>query len=340
MTGKERINAIFAREKSDRVGFWSGDPPPETREIYYKYFGVSDPVGLAVAIGDDAIWLPAEFHSYRHPESKWIWNTQGSQERKALDAPGIFAEYETLKDVEGFDWPDAKYLDFTNVIQQMNEARKHGIAVFGGPWTYITALACEFFGMENLFISMYTKPELVHAAIDGIVEFYLAANKKFFDLAADKLDVFFFGNDLGSQENLLLSPEMFNKFFLPGIKKIVDQAKGYGLKVMLHSCGAVEKLVPTFIDIGIDALHPLQAKARGMDAQNLADKYKNDLVFVGGVCAQDLLPFGTPEEIKAEVRRLKKIFGKRYVVSPSHEALLPNVSPENMLAMRDAAIEA
>jgi len=340
MTGKERINAIFAGQKADRVGFWAGDPPPETREIYYKYFNVNDPVSLASAIGDDAIWIPAEFTSYRHPDNRWIWNTQGSQERKALDGAGIFSECETIKEIEAFDWPDAKYLDYTNVIKQMEEAQKQGIAVFGGPWTYVTAIACEMFGMEDLFISMYTKPKLVHAAVDGIINFYLAANKKLFDQAADKLDVFFFGNDLGSQENLLFSPEMFNEFFLPGIKKIVDQAKSYGLKVMLHSCGAVEKLVPTFIDIGIDALHPLQAKARGMDAQILADKYKNDLVFIGGVCTQELLPFGTPDEIKAEVRRLKKIFGERYVVSPSHEALLPNVSPENMLAMRDAAKEA
>ena len=339
MNGQDRIHAIFAGNNIDRNGFWAGNPPDETREIYYKYFGVDDQVSLSVKIGDDAIWIPAEFEAYRHPDGIKLWDTQGTQGHKAMDAPGIFAEFETVQEIEDFNWPNPDYLDYTDAIKQMDDARKQGVAVFGGPWTYITTLACDFFGMEDLFIRMYTNPDIVEAAIDGMVNFYLAANKKFFDMAADKVDVFFFASDLGSQDNLLISPEMFAKFFLPAFRKITEQAKKYGLKVMLHSCGAVEKLIPSFIDIGIDALHPLQAKARGMDAQNLADKYKKDLVFVGGVDTQELLPFGTPAEIKNEVRRLKKIFGERYVVSPSHEALLPNVSPENMLAMRDAAIE-
>ena len=76
-----------------------------------------------------------------------------------------------------------------------------------------------------------------------------------------------------------------------------------------------------------------------MDAENLAKNFNNDLVFIGGIDTQDLLPFGTPERISDEVKRLKNVFGERFVVSPSHEALLPNVSIENALAMRDAAIE-
>ena len=339
MNGQARIKAIFNGGAADRAGFWAGDPPDETREIYYEYFGVNDELSLSAAVGNDAVWIPAEFYAYRHPDGKKLWETEGTRGRKARDAAGIFAEYGTVKEIENFDWPNPEYLDFSDVLARMDAARKNGLAVFGGPWTYISSLACDFFGMEDLFIKMYSNPEIVEAAIDGMVNFYLSANKKFFDIAADKLDVFFFASDLGSQENLLLSPEMFKEFFLPGFRKIVNQAKSYGLKVMLHSCGSVEKIIPEFINIGIDALHPLQAKARDMDAQTLSSKYKNDLVFVGGVDTQDLLPFGTPAQIKEEVRRLKKLFGARYVVSPSHEALLPNVSPENMLAMRDAAME-
>ena len=93
------------------------------------------------------------------------------------------------------------------------------------------------------------------------------------------------------------------------------------------------------IDAGIDALHPLQAKANGMEAERLASEFGDELVFIGGVDTQDLLPFGTPQQVKNEVRRLKKAFGQRYVVSPSHEAILPNVSVENVIAMRDAALE-
>ena len=156
---------------------------------------------------------------------------------------------------------------------------------------------------------------------------------------APKLDAAFFGNDLGSQYNLLISPEDFKKFILPGFEKIVAQAKSYNLKVVFHCCGAVSKIIPMLIDIGIDALHPIQAKASGMEAEKLASQFGKDLIFIGGVDTQDLLPFGTPRQVKNEVRRLKKIFGQKYIVSPSHEAILPNVSVENVIAMRDAAIE-
>jgi len=83
----------------------------------------------------------------------------------------------------------------------------------------------------------------------------------------------------------------------------------------------------------------LQAKAKGMDAETLAGEYKKDIAFIGGVDTQQLLPFGTPEQVKAEVRRLKKVFGERFIVSPSHEAILPIVNPENIIAMREAAME-
>jgi uroporphyrinogen decarboxylase len=122
------------------------------------------------------------------------------------------------------------------------------------------------------------------------------------------------------------------------MKKNIELAKSYGLKVMLHSCGSISRIIPALIDAGVDAIHPIQAKAKGMDAESLAREYRKDLIFVGGVDTQELLPFKTPVEVYEEVKRLRRIFGEGFVVSPSHEALLPNVSPENVIAMRDAAM--
>lgn len=110
------------------------------------------------------------------------------------------------------------------------------------------------------------------------------------------------------------------------------------MKVALHSCGAVFDLIPYFIDAGADALHPIQAKAKNMDAEKLAKNFKDDVVFIGGVDTQELLPFGTPQQVRDEVKRLMDIFGSNFIVSPNHEALLPNVSIENALAIRDTAI--
>ncbi|MGI6113416.1 MAG: uroporphyrinogen decarboxylase family protein [Mahellales bacterium] len=364
MDGRERIKAIFNKEPVDRTGFWLGNPADDTKKIYYEYFGIKDDLAeldnsheddtvlltkksgradleLGLKLGNDFMWYSPELElsSWKHPEGKPMFDVLGGKPRESLSQPGIFAECENVKEIEDFPWPDPKYLDFSSTIKKIDEAREHGLAIFGGMWMPFFHVLADFFGMDNYFMKMYTHPKVVEAATERILDFYLEANKRCLDAMGSKLDAAFFGNDLGSQLDLMISPDAFKRFILPGIKRIVEQAKSYNLKVVLHSCGAITKIIPMLIDAGIDGLHPLQAKAKGMDAQSLAREYGNDLVFIGGVDTQDLLPFGTPEQVKAEVRRLKKIFGQGFVVSPSHEALLPNVSPENAIAMSQAALE-
>lgn len=107
---------------------------------------------------------------------------------------------------------------------------------------------------------------------------------------------------------------------------------------MLHSCGSIYRIIPDLIDAGVDALHPIQAAAAGMSAKDLA-QYKNDLVFVGGIDAQTFFVDATPQQIADEVKRVREILGPNYIVSPSHEEILPNVPAANMLAMAKAAKE-
>lgn len=121
------------------------------------------------------------------------------------------------------------------------------------------------------------------------------------------------------------------------MRELVELAKSYGYQVVLHSCGSIYKAIPYLIEAGVDALHPLQAKAAGMDAETLARGFKGKIAFMGGVDAQELLVRGRPEEVKEEVRRIKGLLGPFLVVSPSREAILPNVPPENIEAMAEAA---
>lgn len=338
MTGRERINAIFNRQSTDRVGFWKGNPHQKSVTIYSKYFNIPEDKDLiGLKLNDDFNWLNAE-SAWNHPEGKGMFDVLGGHKRESLGQDGVFAHTEDVKEVEAFNWPNPDYLDFSNYEKAIDKTIDNGLAVCGGMWSPFFHLVGDFFGMENYFCKMYTNPGVVEAVTNHIVDFYIEANKRCFDQLGDKIDVFFLGNDFGSQRNLLVSPEMFKRFVLPGFKKLIDVAKSYDLKVMLHSCGAVSEAIPFLIDAGIDALHPLQAKAEGMEAENLA-QYKKDIIFVGGIDTQDLLPFGQPQEIKDEVRRIKDILGEGLVVSPSHEALLPDVPIENVLAMMEAAIE-
>ncbi len=274
------------------------------------------------------------------PDGRPMFDVLGGRTRTSLSQPGVFAEATTVSVVEAFDWPDPDDLDFTEVLAHIELARSHGFYVFSGMWGSFFHTVADFFGMENYFVKMYTDPAVVEAVTDHVVEFTLEANRRYFAAVGHGMDAYFFGNDFGTQLDLLISPKLFRRFVLPSFVKFTAQAKSYGYKVVLHSCGAIEKAIPALIDAGVDGLHPLQALARGMDAENLVRKYGPELVWIGGVDTQQLLPFGTPEEVTAEVRRLKEVFGPRYVVSPSHEALLPNVSVENLVAMANAAKEA
>ena len=107
----------------------------------------------------------------------------------------------------------------------------------------------------------------------------------------------------------------------------------------MHSCGAIKKVIPHLIGLGVDALHPLQAKAVDMDAATLAAEFKGKVAFIGAIDTQDLLVNGTVDQVRQDVRRVKELLGPRLVVSPSHEAVLPNVPPQNLEAMAEEAIK-
>ena len=126
---------------------------------------------------------------------------------------------------------------------------------------------------------------------------------------------------------------------MPGTRKLVAQAKSFGLKVIHHSCGSIYDIIPDLIDAGVDAIHPIQALATGMDPERLQKDFGARVSFCGGVDAQNLLVFGTPEQIRAKVLELKRIFPTGLIISPSHEAILPDVNPANVAALFAAVKE-
>lgn len=339
MNRRSTVRAAFAGTPEADLTFWPGSPTDETMAAYHAALGTSTELEFAIAMGSDAIWLPAELRSWKHPEGRRLWDTRPGATGAALDGPGVFAECEDVAQVHAFPWPDPDEIDFTPVLATMRSAQEAGIAVLGGPWSYLTTIVSDFFGMESFLVKLYTDPDVVHAVIGHLVDFYLRLNDRFFQAAGDALDVFFFASDMGTQEDLLFGPEQFDTFFREPFSRLISLAKRYGYPVLLHSCGAVSKLIPRLLDIGIDGLHPLQAKARGMEAAVLGPEYRDHLVFVGGVDTQELLPSATPAEVRAEVARLRELFGPRFVASPSHEGVLPNVPLANLQAIGEAVTQ-
>ena len=339
MTGREHLKSIL-NHTSDHCGFWHGCPNPASTENLFRAFDVKDDFELGVKLGSTCRWIqPESFGLYRHPEGKPMFDVLGGQERRTLSQDGVFAECEDVAEVEAFDWPEEKYVDFGPTIAQIDRAVAAGQAVLSGSWSCFFHNVCDFFGMENYFVKMYTDPDVVEAVTEHVVDFYLRINERLFSQVGDKIDMFFFGNDFGSQLDTLISPELFDRFVMPAFVKFTQQAHRHGMKVLLHSCGSIYRVIPRLIDAGVDALHPIQAQAARMDAVTLSREFKDRIVFVGGVDTQQLLPRATPQQVRDEVHRLRDLFGPNYVVSPSHESILPDVPWQNVQAMAEAAAD-
>lgn len=337
MTRRERILATFNREKTDRCPFWKGSPISEEAQRIADHFNIgTDNISLSEALNDDMVWLMAEEYCWKHPEGKPFLDIYQENTIHALSSGGVFVNIESIDELDDFEWPNLDYLDFTEYRRILIIAREKGLATAGGFWSPFFHQMMDFLGMENYFIKMFTHPELVKALTDRVVDLYLEANRRCFEAVGDLIDIFFFGNDFGSQQDLLVSPQSFDDFILPSFQKLVDMGKSYDKKVLLHSCGSIHRVIPQLIKTGIDGLHPLQALAHNMDPQSLLE-FKDDIIFVGAVDAQNLLPYGTPDEIRCRIAELKDILGPGFIISPSHEALMLDVSIDNVIALCEAA---
>jgi len=332
VTSRERVQRIIAGESADRCGFWLGNPHADTWPIYHSYFGTSDKVELQTLLGDDYRWIPAGV--YRHPEGKPLFHIPG---KTSHGSDGPLVACQSVDELDEYEWPQVDHLDFEPVLHSLRESGD--VYRASGFWAPFYHNLMNLFGMDTYMMNMYLNPELVQAVTDRVCSFYFEANARFFEAAGDLVDGYFFGNDFGTQRDLICGPEQFDRFILPWFEKLTEQARSFGYQVILHSCGSIFKVIDRLINAGVQCLHPLQAKACDMEAETLSRTFKGQIAFMGGIDTQELLVSASPDQVRTEVQRVKELLGPRLIVSPSHEALLPNVPPENVLAMSQAARE-
>jgi len=155
------------------------------------------------------------------------------------------------------------------------------------------------------------------------------------------MDIWFFGNDFGSQSGLLISRGMWHEFFGENIARLTSLAHSYGLKVMMHSCGSIREIIPDLIEAGVDMLDPVQVSAAGMDPRSIVDCFGGEIVFHGGVDTQNVLPFATPQEVAGHAREVAETLGEKggYIFAPS-QILGPDIPMENIVAMYEVATPA
>lgn len=341
MTHRERFFATIAHQPVDRPASWLGLPVTDAQQDLLGYFNVNSVDELKIKLDDDIypIEVPYNYPPSNHIACAFKFAKSAHDDRpdeRTLTAPGFFEDYDDPADVEKFPWPDpALYLDVVESRRLAKEANPEYIRM-GVMWSAHFQDACSAFGMEKALMVMLLNPEMFQAVIDRITDFYLKANGLFYEATKGYLDAVLIGNDFGSQYGLMVDPDSLRNYVFPGTKKIIDQAKSYGLKVIHHSCGSIFHVIEDLVNLGADVIHPTQALAQDMDAVTLKENFEGKAVFCGGVDAQHLLVNGTPEMVTRKVKELKQLFPTGLIISPSHEAILPDIPPANIEALFNA----
>lgn len=336
MTHKERFFATVKREKVDRPAAWLGMPHKDALPGLLSQFGIKAEEELTYAVNDDirAIHLPyGQFKSVYSGLNFAPPRKENSHYHDTLTEDGIFHDIEDMEEVLRFPWPDPeKFIDREQVAAFVDSLPKDKI-LMAIMWEAHFQDACSAFGMEEALARMVIDPELFSEVIDRITDFYYRANEIYFDVIRGKVDAVLIGNDMGTQNSMIASPQSLRELVFPGTRKLIGQIKEHGMISVHHSCGAIDSIIPDLIEIGVDVIHPIQAKATDMQAERLKEKYGGKVSFCGGVDTQDLLVNASEKEIQDDVRRLIDLFPTGLIVSPSHEAILPDIPPQNIQAL-------
>mgnify|MGYP006278252899 CR=1 len=343
MTSRERVLTTFDHCEPDRVPIWHGLSDRFIAKAN-RELALADEEALRRRLGDDfrRVFARYDVPDVPLPEgalSRTIFgvNRAGYEYGQPLSHPLAEA---TLDEVHAYPWPNPACVDVAG-IREKAAAWHDEHAILGGDWSPFWHDAIDLLGMENLYIKMYDAPDLVEALMTHMVDFYAASSQRIFDEAGDLIDIFFIGNDLGSQTGPLLGPNLFERFVLPHLKRLVDLGHDYGLKVQMHCCGGFEPLIPDLIEIGLDALHAVQPSCHGMDLAALKAAYGEKMVLNGGIDSHHVLIEGTPESVRESTREVLEIMmpGGGFVAGASHDWVLEETPVENMVAMADAVRE-
>jgi uroporphyrinogen decarboxylase len=240
------------------------------------------------------------------------------------------------QELENYNFPDP----FAS--GRFDEARQT-VHTYGEHYAIIGDLECTIFetawylvGLEKFLLDLVNDESYVQPLLDRILEINLETGKRLITLGADMI---WAGDDFGGQEGMIMSPELWRRIFKPRIKYLFEELKSVNadIKLAWHSCGSIRPIIADFIEIGLDILNPIQPLASQMDPFILKSEFGKDLILFGGIDIQQLLPSGSPAEIKDDVRRKIDVLGKDggYIIAPAHN-LQDDTPVENILAFFEA----
>ena len=327
MTSRERMLCALNHQEPDRVPYVVGF----TRAAYEKVVGYWGDPNFLSRIDQAFVAYEAKARDSWQEVAPDIWRDEfGVEWNRSVDKDiGVVcnraASLDALADYRFPDPADPKRWEHFPKTREDAGGKftvaNIGFSLFERAWTLV--------GMEELLAAMVANPDAVDTLLDAITEHNLALIERACALA---IDAMMFGDDWGSQTGVLMGVPLWQRFIKPRIREMYDAVRRRGKYVFIHSCGKVDELFPDLIECGLHCFNPFQPEV--MDVFEMKRRYGDRLSFFGGISTQRTLPYGTPQDVRDEVRRLIDEVGKNggYIAAPAH-AIPGDAKPENVEAM-------
>ncbi len=311
VTPRDRVLAAFAHQQPDRCPHQIGFTQAAHAKMveYYGDPGWAGKMGNHFAVTGPALKWTEPRPGYAQDAFGVLWNRTVDQDIGVVDHPQLSAP--SLGDYRLPDVDDpALYEHLPKWVEtHPNHFRQGniGFSLFERAWTLR--------GMDSLLMDMVLHPEFVEELLDAICDWNVRAVHH---LAQHDLDCIGFGDDWGQQRGLIMGPSYWRQFIKPRLKRMYDAVHEHGMYVWIHSCGDVEELFGELVELGVDCFNPFQPEV--LDVAQAKREHGDRLSFHGGVSLQQTLSHGTPEDVRAEVRRRIEVVGRDggYIVAPCH----------------------
>jgi uroporphyrinogen decarboxylase len=350
MTHKERLLTAINHEEPDRVPICAWYTPEAERTVL-RHLGVeSDQTETYKAVGgplpilmdhDFLIsWVGPCTGYYLNPAEeytdewgigwKWVEYAAGGSYTEMVRHP-----LEDIVDPSEFSMPDFTQEDRYGGARQLVAQYGNEYGIMGGCACTLFELAWYLRGMEKVLMDMVTNKDFMNAYLDKLMNWIDEAGTRMVGLG---VDIIWIGDDFGAQDRMLISPQLFREFFKPRYARLFSKWKAINpeVKIAFHSDGNIYPIIPDLIEVGLDILNPVQPKS--MDPARLKESYGDHLTFWGTVDIQEVLPFGTPEDVANEVKLRIRSAGKGggLILAPAHN-IQAQVPLQNILAFYETA---
>jgi uroporphyrinogen decarboxylase len=337
MTPLERWQAVLNRQQPDRVpmDYWA---TPETTAKLMQYLGCTSEfemmkrlkIDRPVSVSPKYIGppLPAHKDIYGIGYREMGYGTGSYDE--AVSYP--LAKCKSVTEIDAsYTWPNPDWWDYSEIPAQLKGREAYPVHG-GGSEPFL--LYKNLRGGEQALMDLVENPDMVEYCLEKLFDLAYTNTQRILEAIPGKVTYSYVAEDLGGQNDLMLSPRHIRRFLFPGMKRMIELIHSAGVKVFHHDDGNISRILPELIELGIDLLNPIQWRAAGMERESLKAKYGHQLIFHGAMDNQYTLPFGTVEEVRQEVRDNLRIMGAGggYILAPCHN-IQPNTQVDNILAM-------